>query len=63
MMVDLVNQEVLSFHSKCCSEIIFAATFKSIFALHKVTAVKLQARLLGVNIHYYTAFIAHNFAA
>src|ERR1044071_9956241 len=49
---------MLGFKAECSSVLVFIAAFKSIFPFHKVSAIKLYARLLGVNIHYYLRFIA-----
>ena len=49
---------MLRFHCESCAKIIFFSTFHYIFRFHKITAVKLKTRFLGVYLHLYTAHIA-----
>src|ERR1700744_4607356 len=51
---------MLCLEGKCRAEIIFTI-FHGISALHKVTAVELDAGFFGVYIHFYAAFIANYF--
>src|SRR6185312_12930032 len=51
---------MLCFHSKTATIDIRFTSYHNISALHKVTAVKLQAWLCGKYLHFYSAFIAYN---
>lgn len=43
---------MLCLQAKSGSEIIFLLPLDGVFTLHKIAAVKLQARLIGIYIHY-----------